>query len=121
MELNYNIPMVGYSTPIEFGELIKKIRSNVRNIDKAIISVHCHNDLGMAVANSVVAAMNGAQQIECSVNGLGERAGNASLEEVVMHIEARKAYLGLETGIDVSQLYKTIKLLVIYGNTNICK
>ena len=68
-----NIPdTVGYSTPIEFGELIKKIRSNVRNIDKAIISVHCHNDLGMAVANSVVAAMNGAQQIECCVNGLGK-------------------------------------------------
>ena len=110
-----NIPdTVGYSTPIEFGELIKKIRSNVRNIDKAIISVHCHNDLGMAVANSVVAAMNGAQQIECSVNGLGERAGNASLEEVVMHIEARKAYLGLETGIDVSQLYKTSKIVSKY-------
>ncbi len=110
-----NIPdTVGYSTPIEFGELIKNIKSNVRNIDKAIISVHCHNDLGMAAANSVVAAMNGAQQIECTINGLGERAGNASLEEVVMHLEARKSYLGFETGIDVSQLYKASKLVSKY-------
>ncbi|MGI6085796.1 MAG: 2-isopropylmalate synthase [Acetivibrionales bacterium] len=110
-----NIPdTVGYSTPIEFGELIKSIRSNVRNIDKAIISVHCHNDLGMAVANSVIAAMNGASQIECTINGIGERAGNAALEEVVMHLEARKPYLGLETGIDVSQLYKTSKMVSKY-------
>lgn len=110
-----NIPdTVGYSTPIEFGELIKSVRSNVRNIDKAIISVHCHNDLGMAAANSIVAAMNGAKQIECTINGLGERAGNASLEEVVMHIEARKSYLGIETGIDVSQLYKTSKIVSRY-------
>jgi len=92
-----NIPdTVGYATPIEFGELIQKIRKNVRNIDKAIISVHCHNDLGMAVANSIVAAMNGAQQIECTINGVGERAGNAALEEVVTHIAARKDYLDLK-------------------------
>ncbi|ABN52623.1 MAG TPA: 2-isopropylmalate synthase [Hungateiclostridium thermocellum] len=110
-----NIPdTVGYATPIEFGELIQKIRKNVRNIDKAIISVHCHNDLGMAVANSIVAAMNGAQQIECTINGVGERAGNAALEEVVTHIAARKDYLGFETGIDLSQLYKTSKIVSRY-------
>lgn len=112
-----NIPdTVGYSSPVEFGEVIRKIKKGVRNIGKAIISVHCHNDLGMAVANSVVAAMNGAKQIECTINGIGERAGNAALEEVVMHLYTRKDYLDFETGIDISQIYKTSKLVSKYTN-----
>lgn len=90
-----NIPdTVGYSTPGEFGELIAGIKKNVKNIDRAIISVHCHNDLGLAVANSLMAIENGAAQIECAVNGLGERAGNAALEEIVMGLKTRKDYFG---------------------------
>ncbi|HPO03051.1 MAG TPA: 2-isopropylmalate synthase, partial [Treponemataceae bacterium] len=81
-----NIPdTVGYAVPEEFAALIKGIRNNVPNIDKAVIAVHCHNDLGLAVANSLAAARAGADQIECTVNGLGERAGNAALEEIVMN------------------------------------
>lgn len=86
-----NVPdTVGYATPVEFGDFVKDIMANVPNIDKAIVSVHCHNDLGMAVANSLSAVSNGATQIECTVNGIGERAGNASLEEVVMALHTRK-------------------------------
>src|SRR6202795_2446011 len=80
-----NIPdTVGYAVPEQFGELIRKIREKVPNSNKAVWSVHCHNDLGMAVANSLASVMNGARQVECTINGLGERAGNASLEEIVM-------------------------------------
>ena len=86
-----NIPdTVGYNLPAQFGELIYNLRTNVSNSDKAIFSVHCHNDLGLAVANSLSAVMNGARQVECTINGLGERAGNASLEEVVMAVKTRK-------------------------------
>jgi len=107
-----NIPdTVGYSTPTEFGRLIRGIRENVRNIDKAIISVHCHNDLGMAVANSLAAIENGAQQVECTVNGLGERAGNAALEEVVMALRTRRDYYQYTTGIDTTQIYRTSMLV----------
>ncbi len=95
-----NIPdTVGYTTPIEYGILIQGIKKNVPNIDKAIISVHCHNDLGLAVANSLSAVESGALQIECAVNGLGERAGNASLEELVMAIKTRADYFKCETNI----------------------
>jgi 2-isopropylmalate synthase len=86
-----NIPdTVGYTVGYEFGDIIKDIFNRVPNIDQAIISVHCHNDLGQAAANSLMAVMNGARQIECTVNGLGERAGNCSLEEVVMAMKTRK-------------------------------
>lgn len=108
-----NIPdTVGYAIPEEFGRLIADIRENVPNIDKAIISVHCHNDLGLAVANSVAAVQNGARQIECAVNGIGERAGNASLEEVVMAIRTRRDFLRVDTQINSREIAKTSKLLV---------
>lgn len=107
-----NIPdTVGYSSPEEFGELIKSIRNRVKNIDKAMISVHCHNDLGMAVANSLAAIRNGATQVECTINGLGERAGNASLEEVVMAIKTREGHYGCYTNIITEQLYRTSALV----------
>lgn len=108
-----NIPdTVGYSTPDEFGAFIKAIREGVSNIDKAIISVHCHNDLGLAVANTLKAVINGARQIEVTVNGIGERAGNAALEEVVMAMEVRKDLLDFQTGIDTKQIYKTSRMLM---------
>ena len=88
-----NIPdTVGYTIPEEFGKLIRDIKLNVRNIDKAVISVHCHNDLGLATANSLAGIVNGARQVECTVNGIGERAGNAAMEEVVMALRVRKAF-----------------------------
>lgn len=108
-----NIPdTVGYSSPEEFGRLIKGIKENVPNIDRAEISVHCHNDLGLAVANSLAALKNGATQLECTVNGLGERAGNASVEEIVMGLQTRKDYYGdLIHNIDTKQIYRTSKLV----------
>ena len=100
-----NIPdTVGYSVPNEFGDLIKKIKNNVINIDKAIISVHCHNDLGLAVSNSLSAIMEGARQVECTVNGIGERAGNAALEEIVMCLKTRKDLLPFFSGIDTKKI-----------------
>lgn len=90
-----NIPdTVGYTIPEEFGRLIKGIMINVPNIDKAIISVHCHNDLGLATANSIAGIQNGARQVECTINGIGERAGNAAMEEVVMALKVRPQYFG---------------------------
>ena len=107
-----NVPdTVGYSIPSEFGNLIASICENVSNIDKAVISVHCHNDLGNAAANSVSAVENGARQVEGCINGLGERAGNASLEEVIMSLETRKQFLGVSTSIDTSQIYPTSRLV----------
>ncbi|MDP2689304.1 MAG: 2-isopropylmalate synthase, partial [Deltaproteobacteria bacterium] len=107
-----NIPdTVGYALPCSFGALIKGIRENVPGIDRAVISVHCHNDLGLAVANSLEAAINGARQIECTINGIGERAGNASLEEIVMIFKTRKDILGLETGIASEQIYPASRLV----------
>ena len=86
-----NIPdTVGYAIPSEFGELIRTLRQKVKGIDKVTLSVHCHNDLGLAVANSLAAVQNGARQVECTINGIGERAGNTSLEEVVMALQTRK-------------------------------
>ena len=107
-----NIPdTVGYAIPFEFGELIKSIKSNVSNIDKAIISVHCHNDLGLAVSNSISAIINGARQVECTINGIGERAGNAALEEIVMCLKTRKDKLNYFTNVDASKI-ATISHLV---------
>jgi len=110
-----NIPdSVGYSEPVEHGKLIRDLMNRVPNINKAIISVHCHNDLGMATANSLSAAMNGARQIECTINGLGERAGNAALEEIVMALKVRKDIYNLETNIKSEEIYKTSKLVSRY-------
>lgn len=107
-----NVPdTVGYTSPEEFAALIRGIKQNVPSIDKAIISVHCHNDLGLAVANSLAAIGAGAMQIECTVNGIGERAGNAALEEVVMNLNTRKDLYGLETKINTKEIYKTSRLL----------
>src|SRR6202022_2660390 len=100
-----NIPdTTGYTLPNEFGALIASIRANVRNIDQALISVPCHNDLGLSTANSVAAVLNGARRVECTINGIGERAGNASLEEVVMILRTRERSLGLRTNIDTTRL-----------------
>ncbi|MCX5686389.1 MAG: 2-isopropylmalate synthase [Candidatus Omnitrophica bacterium] len=108
-----NIPdTVGYSTPFEFASIIKGIKDNVPNIGKAVISVHCHNDLGLGVSNSLAAVLNGARQVECTINGLGERAGNASLEEIVMAIRTRTdIFKGISTGINTKELYKTSRLV----------
>ncbi len=107
-----NIPdTVGYATPQEFGDLIQGIFDNVPNIDKAVVSVHCHNDLGLAVANSLEAIRKGARQVECTVNGVGERAGNASLEEIVMALKTRQDFFGLTTGINTRQIYETSRLV----------
>ena len=103
-----NIPdTVGYAIPAEFGHLIEGITQNVPNIDKAVISVHCHNDLGLAVANSLEAIKHGARQVECTINGIGERAGNASLEELVMALKTRDDFFNLTAEIDTTQIYKT--------------
>lgn len=111
-----NIPdTVGYTVPLEFGALIKGIKENVKSINKAIISVHCHNDLGLAVANSLSAAINGARQIECTINGIGERAGNCSLEEIVMILKTRP-HLNLFTNVDSTQIYRSSRL--VSGLTN---
>ncbi|VVB60438.1 2-isopropylmalate synthase [uncultured archaeon] len=107
-----NIPdTVGYSIPSEFGRIIKGIKDNVPNVNNAAISVHCHNDLGLAVANSIAAIENGADQVECTINGIGERAGNASLEEVVMAIETRKKHLDVCTGIVPNHIYPISRLV----------
>ncbi|RMF96107.1 MAG: 2-isopropylmalate synthase [Candidatus Schekmanbacteria bacterium] len=107
-----NIPdTVGYSMPEEFGSIIAYLKNNVPNIDRAVISVHCHNDLGLAVANSLAAVKNGARQVECTINGIGERAGNASLEEFVMGLYVRKDLLPFKTKIKTTELYKSSRLL----------
>ncbi|MEN6357428.1 MAG: 2-isopropylmalate synthase [Armatimonadota bacterium] len=107
-----NIPdTVGYAVPAQWGRLISDIRRRVPNIDRAKLSVHCHNDLGLAVANSLASIKAGAQQVECAVNGIGERAGNASLEEVVMGISVRSGYYGAKTGVMTSQLCPTSSMV----------
>jgi 2-isopropylmalate synthase len=108
-----NIPdTVGYAVPEQFGEMILNLRKRIPNSDKAVWSVHCHNDLGMAVANSLAAVrIGGARQIECTVNGLGERAGNTSLEEVVMALRTRKDFFGLDTRIDATQIVPASRLV----------
>jgi 2-isopropylmalate synthase len=107
-----NIPdTVGYAIPQEFGGLIAGIFKNVENIGKAVVSVHCHNDLGLAVANSLEAVRNGARQVECTVNGIGERAGNASMEEIVMTMRTRKDKFDVDTRINTEQIYRTSRLV----------
>jgi len=107
-----NIPdTVGYAIPEEFAQFIRDIQANVPNIHKAVISVHCHNDLGLAVANSLAAIRAGARQVETCVNGIGERAGNASLEEVVMAIKTRADFFHLSTNIDTTQIHRTSRLV----------
>jgi 2-isopropylmalate synthase len=107
-----NIPdTVGYTVPDEFAELFRYLRKNVRGIARIRLSVHCHDDLGMAVANSLTAVVAGARQIECTINGIGERAGNCSLEEVVMALKTRDAFFNLDTRIDTTRLYPTSRML----------
>src|SRR5271157_4997174 len=103
-----NIPdTVGYTIPSEFGELISTIRRRVRGIENVTISAHCHNDLGMAVANTMAAITAGVRQVECTVNGIGERAGNAALEEIVMALAVRKESFGVTTGIKLDELFRS--------------
>jgi 2-isopropylmalate synthase len=107
-----NIPdTVGYNLPWQFGELIHNLRERVPNSGQAVFSVHCHNDLGLAVANSLSAVLNGARQVECTINGLGERAGNASLEEVVMAVRTRQDMFGCDTRIDTTQIVPASRLV----------
>jgi len=106
-----NIPdTTGYCLPTDYGEKIRFLKNNVPNIDKAVISTHCHNDLGMATANTVMGVLNGARQVEVTMNGVGERAGNTSLEEVVMTLKSHK-HLGLSTGINSQLIYRTSRLV----------
>ncbi|MEZ5305640.1 MAG: 2-isopropylmalate synthase [Pyrinomonadaceae bacterium] len=107
-----NVPdTVGYTLPAEFSELISKVRSEVTPNSEAVISVHCHNDLGLAVANTIAAISAGAGQVECTINGIGERAGNASLEEVVMALKVRADKMPFECGIDTTKIYETSRKL----------
>ena len=107
-----NVPdTVGYSVPHEYEQLMRDIYANVPNMNKAVLSVHCHNDLGLAVANSLAGLLGGARQVECTVNGLGERAGNAALEEIVMGLTTRKDYYGLEHSINTERIYPISRLL----------
>ncbi len=107
-----NIPdTVGYNLPTQFGQLIYDLRERIPNSDKAIFSVHCHNDLGLAVANSLSAVLNGARQVECTINGLGERAGNAAIEEVVMAVRTRQDMFSCDTNIDTTQILSASRLV----------
>ncbi|MFA5554368.1 MAG: 2-isopropylmalate synthase [Phycisphaerae bacterium] len=107
-----NIPdTVGYIIPFEYGQIIKQINEQVKNVDKCVISTHCHNDLGMAVSNSLAGVRNGARQVECSINGIGERAGNAALEEIVMAIHTRPDFFNLTTGVNTVEIYRTSQLV----------
>lgn len=107
-----NLPdTVGYAVPEEFGAFIKNIREKVPNSDQAIISIHCHDDLGLAVANSIAGIMNGARQVECAVNGIGERAGNASLEEIIMALYTRQHYFERKVRVNYNEIYRTSRLV----------
>ena len=109
-----NIPdTVGYAVPQQFGEFIRSLRERIPNADKAVWSVHCHNDLGMAVANSLAAVRNGARQVECTINGLGERAGNAALEEIVMALRTRPDYFGkYTTAVNARKIFPVSRMVV---------
>jgi 2-isopropylmalate synthase len=112
-----NIPdTVGYTTPAEFGALIAGIMQNVPGIENVIVSTHCHDDLGLATANTLAGVLNGARQVEVTINGIGERAGNTSLEEVVMALHTRRPVFNLETGIDTTQLVRASKLVSNYSS-----
>jgi len=110
--LTVNIPdTVGYSIPVEFGAMIKTLTERVKNIDKVVISVHCHNDLGLSTANSLIAVLNGAGQIECTINGIGERAGNCSMEEVVMALRNRRDVFNADTKINTEEIMRSSRLV----------
>jgi 2-isopropylmalate synthase len=113
-----NIPdTVGYSVPTHYAAIMRHLKQNVRGIDKCVLSVHCHNDLGLAVANSLAALQEGARQVECTINGIGERAGNTALEEVVMALKTREDFYKFQTGINTKHLYPiSRKLSIITGN-----
>jgi len=102
---------VGYMIPEEFAALIRKLYQSVPNIDQVTLSVHCHNDLGLATANSLAGVKAGARQVECTINGLGERAGNASLEEVVMAINTRQDFMGVSTSVETTEIYRTSQMV----------
>ena len=107
-----NVPdTVGYSLPVQFGERIGQLIERIPNADQAVFSVHCHNDLGLAVANSLAAVLHGARQVECTINGLGERAGNASLEEIVMAVRTRQDAFDCDTTVDATQIVPTSRLV----------
>src|SRR5262249_19653559 len=107
-----NIPdTVGYAVPTQYAAAIRHLKENVKGIDDIVLSVHCHNDLGLAVANSLAALKEGARQVECTINGLGERAGNCALEEIVMAVRTRNDYFGLESGINTRRLYPTSRIV----------
>jgi 2-isopropylmalate synthase len=107
-----NLPdTVGYAIPEEYGEFIKTIVTRVPNIDRAVIGVHCHDDLGLAVANSLAGVANGARQVECAVNGIGERAGNAALEEIIMALYTRNSFFNKQIKVDYSEIYRTSRLV----------
>ena len=107
-----NIPdTVGYAVPEQYAAAIRYLKQNVRGIDKIVLSVHCHNDLGLAVANSLAALKEGARQVECTINGLGERAGNCALEEIVMAVRTRNEYYGLDVGVNTKRLWPTSRLV----------
>src|SRR5205807_140746 len=107
-----NIPdTVGYAVPSQYAAAIRHLKQHVRGIDKVVLSVHCHNDLGLAVANSLAALHEGARQVECTINGLGERAGNCALEEIVMAVRTRADYFELETSVNTKRLLPTSRLV----------
>jgi len=107
-----NLPdTVGYAVPAEYGAMFREIRARVPGIEKIVLSTHCHNDLGLAVANSLAAVENGARQVECTINGIGERAGNASLEEIVMALKTRRDFFSYGVGVVTEQIYPTSRLL----------
>jgi 2-isopropylmalate synthase len=107
-----NVPdTVGYQTPAEYGQLIRTLRERLKNSERVTISTHCHDDLGLAVANSLAAIENGARQVECAINGIGERAGNAALEEIVMALDTRKRYYNVTTGVKTEELYRSSQML----------
>jgi len=107
-----NVPdTVGYSTPDEYGALIAGVRANVPGIERVTVSAHCHNDLGLAVANSLAAVRAGARQVECTINGIGERAGNAALEELVMALHTRSRFFGVHTNIETREIARTSRLV----------
>jgi 2-isopropylmalate synthase len=107
-----NVPdTVGYQTPAEYGQLIRTLRERLKNSERVTISTHCHDDLGLAVANSLAAIENGARQVECAINGIGERAGNAALEEIVMALDTRKRYYNVTTGLKTEELYRSSQML----------
>src|SRR5205807_6601160 len=107
-----NIPdTVGYATPSHYASVIRHLKKSVRGIEGCVLSVHCHNDLGLAVANSLAALQEGARQVECTINGIGERAGNCALEEIVMAVKTRTDYFQLQTPINTKRLLPTSRLV----------